>query len=168
MALGRRKRLLGPIHMTAKEDLQALDARIAAMEEQSNALAQQSYQLSMEREAVLKRYVLEAKLLHGTVWAVQLHWQKPDLVLNCHQKLPEEAMSLLRSGWHSSFELEDGATINFDDNDISLRLKPEVNVGQMITKYGLVIRTDEVVNQIILLTAQQEALQRLLQQIRPA
>lgn len=151
--------------MTAKEDLQALDARIAAMEEQSTALSQQSYQLSMEREAVLKRYVLEAKLLNGTVWSVQLHRQKPDLVLDCHQKLPEEAMTLLRSGWHSSFELEEGATINFDDNDITLRLKPEVNVGTMATKYGLVIKVDEVVKQIELLQTQLDAMQKLLGQL---
>lgn len=157
--------------MSAKEELQGLDVAIAAVQEKSDSLQQESVQLHERRTRAILRYLHEEKLLAGTVWQVRTKtlWQGGnEIVFDLLTKLSDEAEHLLREDWHSSFQLEEGVVIRFDDNDVTLAVEPSANLGAIAQKYGLSIDTTCLQVSIDNIRAFMGALERLSEQAKSA
>lgn len=149
--------------MTFREQYIQLHAKIAEIEKQREELRLETIPLEIKEEEVIKGVILEEKLLSSTEWVLEDWGNNVGLVADGSPKDFEKLSDLVRTSWHCSFKLEDGVTLNYDDNTISVSFKKKVSIKDFISKHGLKVElSPEVVKKLQETKDQLESLKGLL------
>ena len=125
--------------MSIREKIASLSTEIAALEDHAANLQVDAWTLRQERDELTAQLILEEKMLAGTTWELALG----DITnLSYSETTPGEMDKLkevIRKDWHSTFELEEGVELRFDDSDVSLTFKDPKQVISFIRKNELII-----------------------------
>lgn len=108
--------------MTAKERILELSEQIKSLEDRAADLHVDAFTMRTEREALISQMILDEKLLADTDWEIKLDGSS-GVYLQWTAGEMEAITELVRTDWHSWFELSDGIKLQFDDTDITLTFK---------------------------------------------
>lgn len=145
--------------MTIKERIELLSEQVKDLEERSANLQVDAWSLRQERDELIAQLILEEKMLAGTTWDLALG----DITnLSYSETVPGELdkmKALIRTDWHSSFELEEGVELHFDDSEVTLTFKDPKQVLSFIKKNGLAIGGNKVADRLNYLKREVAALE---------
>jgi hypothetical protein len=134
--------------MTIRERIALLSAQVSDLEDRSANLQVDAWSLRQERDELIAQLILEEKMLAGTTWDLALG----DITnLSYNETVKGELdgiKKLIRTDWHSSFELEEGVDLHFDDSEVSLIFKDPKQVLSFIKKNGLIIGGTKVADRL--------------------
>jgi hypothetical protein len=108
--------------MSNKDRIVELTTQIKDLEDRAAGLHADAFTLRAEREVLMSEMVLDENMLADTTWeikldggtSVYLEWTGGDM---------DALTELIKTDWHSWFELADGIKLQFDDPDITLTFK---------------------------------------------
>lgn len=127
--------------MSFKEQINSLSDQIGELEEESANLNVKAFELRQQRESLIAQMILDEKLLVDSEWDLTID-SSAGATLNYKDTSPnnmEVIKELVRTDWHSWFEISDGIQLRFDDNDISLSFKESKQMMPFVKKNGLKI-----------------------------
>jgi hypothetical protein len=149
--------------MTPREEYQALLPKIKDIEERAGNLRVEEGLANEKREDLIRVIINDEKLLQLTSWV--LDWQQEELVLLAEADVRNPKIAALQklcwNGWHSSFELEDGIDLYFDDSKISIGFQDSSRAPLFIRSSGLVINRKQLHQRELELKKQLCALEKL-------
>lgn len=147
-----------------RQQIASLSTEITALEDHSANLQTEAWALRQKRDELIAQMILDEKMLAGTQWEISLG----DITnLNYRETNPDElkgVKELCRQDWHSSFELEEGVDLRFDDNEISLVFKDPKQVLAFVRKNELVITGSKVSDRLNHLKREVAALETVCHQ----
>jgi hypothetical protein len=145
--------------MSVREKIASLTTEISALEDRAANLQVDAWALRQERDELIAQLILDEKMLAGTTWELALG----DITnLSYSETVPGELdtiKSLIRTDWHSSFELEEGIELHFDDSEVSLIFKDPKQVLSFLRKNKLIIGGNKVADRLNHLKREVEALE---------
>src|SRR5512135_2276103 len=121
-----------------QEQIIEMTASIQKMEEDASNLSMKAFDLRQKREELIAQMILEERLLSDSDWDLSLDGQA-GATLSYKNNSPndmEAIKDLVRTDYHSWFEISDGIQIRFDDNDISLSFKESKQVMPFAKRNG--------------------------------
>lgn len=134
--------------MSIRERIELLSEQVKDLEDRSANLQVDAWTLRQERDELIAQLILDEKMLAGTTWDLALG----DITnLSYKETNPGELegiKSLIRVDWHSTFELEEGVELHFDDGEISLIFKDPKQVLSFIRKNELIIGGAKVADRL--------------------
>lgn len=150
--------------MTTQDRIKEIEEQVKVLEDRAANLQVDAWSLRQERDELIASLILEEKMLAGTCWELTLG----DITnLSYSETTPGEldkVKQLVRKDWHSTFELEEGVEIRFDDNEVSLSFKEPRQVLPFIRKNGLIIGGSKVADRLNHLKREVSALEKVCHQ----
>lgn len=151
--------------MNLREELDRLTALSEKLQNEAAELGGQEYEARKKKEEIVAKIILEEKLLEESTWEIQgdgvasyLEFTGP------YEGKMKDARDLTRSGWHSSFEMEEGIEIRFDDNDTSLRFESPKMILPFVQKHKLFVSAPGVMDRLAKLKREVASLEILVHQ----
>lgn len=158
--------------MTLLHQFKDLSAQIKELNAQSGKIQQAIDQLEQQQTRLAAQIVVEENLLKGTEWTIKYHkgsgddcYVYLDYLGRTDDKELERLIELTWKGHHSTFYLEKGVAIYFNDNDMTLHITDTKQVKTVINKYGLVIVSSNITKRLQQLKEETESLQELFQEM---
>lgn len=129
--------------MSFLEQIAELDEKIKNLDNLSGELHKKAWDLREKRSKIVAEMILQDNLLEKTDWTltsgssngVHLSMSSSGKTGTTLEKIQE----LAQTDYHCDFILQDGITLRFDDNEISLVFKESKTMLPFVTKYGLVV-----------------------------
>jgi hypothetical protein len=159
--------------MKLLDEIEDLGKRIDEMDERSSELGHQAWEMRRRREELIAQLILEEDLLSGSTWDVELgnYAASSGTYLNYTGRLQDgstmkKVVDLARDDYHSTFDLTEGVTVRFDDNDITLTFKEGRMILPFVQKYGLVINGTSIQDKLAKLKRDVAALELVCHQLK--
>lgn len=153
--------------MTIKEQIAALYDEIKVLEDEAANLQVKSFELRQRREELIAQMILEEKMLDRTNWELNLN-PSDSATLDYAGAITDEVIVSIRelcwAGWHSSFELSDGVSLQFDGNEVYLQFTETKQVMPFVKKSGLTISGSGVSDKLNKLKREVAALEKIAHQ----
>ena len=157
--------------MSTREKIQELDAEIKALYATSASIQEQAWLKTEERDKLVAATILEEKMLTDSTWdldsgsgAKQMVGgsgisNKDGITIYYTGTTLDAVMDLARTDYHSTFTLQQGISLRFDDNDISLRFQESKMMLPFVQKHGLIISGTDIRDKLAGLKRQVAALE---------
>lgn len=150
--------------MSAREKIASLTTEITALEDHSQNLQVEAWNLRQERDELIAQLILEEKMLANTTWELSLG----DVTNLSYKETKagelDSVKELARKDWHATFELEPGVNLRFDDSEISLSFDDPKQVLLFIRKNDLIIGGTKVSDRLNILKREIAALEEVCHQ----
>jgi hypothetical protein len=155
---------------TTTQQIEEIDQQNKILDAKYRELDQARQTLMQRHDELIIQFVRESRLLQGTKWRIDItRTSYADMVLipySVHiQPEMESLIKLLRTDWHCSIELQEGVSLRFDDNDISLNFKNSSLVVPFIQQHGIVVITLDLRDKIDKLKKDIIALEEVLKMV---
>lgn len=151
--------------MSTREKYAALKVHINDIDARRGELAKEECAADNEQNVLVRQLILEEKLLQLTSW--EMEWEENDTVLHPTLKWEDPKLeplislaSVLWHSWHSSFELEDGISLELNDGNITLRFEDCKQVSPFIKSNELVVDRKHLHQRELELKKQLQALEK--------
>ncbi len=156
--------------MTSKlRDMVAtIDGNIKTLEDKSNEMNREIFDLHGARNAVLLKIIEEEQIIKDTEWEIKLSSDKVYLEYTgtrSEQSGPIHDLSEMVGGsWHSSCEFEEGINLYFDDNIVTLRFKENNMIMPFAKKHGFKLVGSGIVIEVQKINRKAKQLEALIHQ----
>lgn len=154
--------------MSLNEEIQILEEQLISLDHQIGELNKQRWELQNQRDQLVARLILEENLLQGTRWILHAN-DSPHLDFDLSQEnysKIKKIQELARTDWHSSFRLQEGVVIRFDDNDVSLYFTEAKNLLPFAQKHSLIIDGTDITAKLAKLKREIAALEAIAHQYK--
>ncbi len=136
--------------MSLKPKIEELSSLIKKIEDEAARFHAEGYNLRQQRAGLIARMLVEEKLMEGTEWEMTLDHNS---IARLSLKKDDEGKmnyveDLARDGWHSSFEIESGVTLQFDDNEISIEFQSAKMMIPFAKKNGMKVSGTTLTNKL--------------------
>lgn len=150
--------------MDPRKKIDSLTTEIKALEDHSQNLQVDAWTLRQERDELIADLILDEKMLASTTWELALgdvtNLTYKETVAGELDKVRE----LTRKEYHSTFELEEGVNLRFDDSEITLVFDEPKQVLPFIRKNGMNILGNKVADRLNHLKREVVALETICHQ----
>jgi hypothetical protein len=150
--------------MNPRDKIASLTTEIKTLEDHSANLQVEAWSRRQERDELIADLILGEKMLAGTTWELSLG----DITNLVHKEAVEGELNkvreLTRKEYHSSFELEEGVNLRFDDSEINLVFDEPKQVLPFIRRNDINILGNKVADRLNSLKREIVALETLCHQ----
>jgi DUF4097 and DUF4098 domain-containing protein YvlB len=152
--------------MNYKSQIEELSSQIKDLEDRAANLQVESFDLRQKREELIARMIVEEKLMVDTEWELTMdHNSTASLSFKKDNKGSiNYIVELAKADYHSWFEIMDGVSLRFDDNEISISFKDSKLVIPFAKKNGLKISGNNLTNKLAQLKRDVAALEIICHQ----
>lgn len=151
--------------MKIDQELAELSAQIEQLETQAADLSVASYHLREKKEALIAQAIIEEKMLAKSTWDLQATGGASNTYLDFtgeYEGEIEKVRDLARRDYHSSFRLQEGVSLHFDDNDMSLHFDDPKMILPFAKRNDLLINGSNIVDRLSKLKREVVALETLV------
>lgn len=136
--------------MSLKPEIEEMGSIIKKLEDEAARFHAEAYDLRTKRAGMIARMLVDEKMMEGTEWELTIDHNS---VAHLSLKKDEEGRmdyveKVTRDGWHSSFEIESGITLQFDDNEIAIDFQNAKMMIPFAKKNGLKISGNTLTNKL--------------------
>lgn len=134
--------------ITTLEKLQNIVKAKKKAEKEIEVLQEEVSNIENNRLEVAKAYIKEANLLSKCNWKASVTHYHTIHVHARFDDLSSDVTDLLNPSWHCSFELEEGVSIMFNDEDIELTFDDEDSTVYFLREHNIKVDTSEIEKEI--------------------
>jgi len=133
--------------MSAREELKKIQDELGELEMQQEALRELEYPLSLKRHGIIQQLIDEEKPFSGTEWDLKINYSGKVYLSYAGSRQDanmDEIDKWCSNSWHDSFKLEEGVTLYFDDNNMSLGFSDSSQIAEVAKRHNLVVHAADV------------------------
>jgi hypothetical protein len=135
--------------MNLRDRISQIDALVVDLEDKSAILQGEAWNLRQEKDELIAKLILDEKMLANTNWDLTLG----DITNLIHKEVTPGAMDkiteLIKAEYlYSTFELEPGVTLHFDEDNVTLSFEDAKLVMPFIRRNGMIIQGSRVTDRL--------------------
>jgi len=153
--------------MKITKRIDELERQIQNLENRAADLSVEAHTLRTEKDTLIAQAILEEKMLDDTTWEIQANGAGGYSYLEfigVVEGMMEEVQKLARKDYHSTFELQDGIALRFDDSDITIMFNDPKMILPFAKKNNLKLSGTSITDRLAKLKREVAALESLVHQ----
>lgn len=134
--------------MNTRNHIATLTTEIQALEDHSANLQVEAWSLRQQRDELTAALILEEKMLAGTTWEMALGDVTNLAYVEVTKGELDKVRELCRKEWHTTFELEPGVSLRFDDSEVNLSFDEPKQVLPFVKKNEILISGSKIADRL--------------------
>jgi hypothetical protein len=148
--------------------LKQIQDEIAELQMQQETLRELEFPLTVKRHQIIQQLLIEEKPFSDSTWELKLNYNGKVYLAYVGSRQDDrmdEVDKLCSKSWHDDFKLEEGFTLQFDDNQMSLSIKDVSQIAEFAKRHELTIQGSDISERAEFLRQELSGLETVCQQL---